>query len=140
MTRAPDEAADLAQATFVRGFSDLAHCHHPERVGAWLFRICVNLCRDHLKAPRRRDLSLQDVSTPMSDDRDLTRAVELREGLDRALATLPAEQREAFLLKHEDGYSYEDMSRLLGEHVPALKMRVHRARAALQESLQAFAP
>ena len=59
----------------------------------------------------------------------------------RALARLDAEQREAFLLKHVEGLSYEEMAELTGAGVSALKMRVKRAcdrlRGLLQEAYRA---
>ena len=58
-----------------------------------------------------------------------------RREVERALAALPAAQREAFLLKHVDELSYEEMSERLGTGVSALKMRVMRAREALQALL-----
>ena len=42
---------------------------------------------------------------------------ELRSDLDRALATLPASLREAFVMKHVEGRSYEEMADLLGTTV-----------------------
>jgi RNA polymerase sigma-70 factor (ECF subfamily) len=50
-----------------------------------------------------------------------------REEIDRALARLEALQREAFLLKHVEGLEYQEMARLTGARIPALKMRVKRA-------------
>jgi RNA polymerase sigma-70 factor (ECF subfamily) len=66
------------------------------------------------------------------------REAELRDGLGRALDHLDPEQREAFVLKHVDGRPYDEMSALLGVSVPALKMRVHRAREGLQTLLEAY--
>ena len=48
----------------------------------------------------------------------------------------PASLREAFVMKHVEGRSYEEMADLLGTTVGALKMRVHRAREALQALLE----
>ena len=56
--------------------------------------------------------------------------------LGRALEQLPVEQREAFVLKHVEGASYEEMAELTGAGVSALKMRVHRACARLRELLE----
>ena len=53
-----------------------------------------------------------------------------------ALGTLPEAQREAFLLKHVEGHSYEEMAEIMGSSVSALKMRVMRARESLQEALR----
>jgi len=137
MVGRPDEAADLVQATFVRGFRDLRRCRQPDRVGGWLFRIAANLCKDHLKSRRRRDVRIEDVEV-VADQTDPARGAELRGAIRSALDRLTPEQREAFLLKHEEGYSYEEMAELLGQPVPALKMRVHRARAELQSLLEKY--
>ena len=65
---------------------------------------------------------------------DLDRA-EVARAVTAALGTLPEAQREAFLLKHVEGRSYEEMAEMLGGSVSALKMRVLRAREALQAAL-----
>ena len=49
MSGNPDEAADLVQRALVQGFERLRTCREPERVGAWLFRIAANLCKDHVR-------------------------------------------------------------------------------------------
>ncbi|MGD2068984.1 MAG: RNA polymerase sigma factor [Gemmatimonadota bacterium] len=134
-----DEAADLVQTAFVRGFRNLARCD-PERVGGWLFRILSNLCKDHLKSPRRRHVRLDDPGElPQSGyggpEEELERR-ELARELERGLSRLTPEQREAFVMKHHEGLSYEEMSVTLGVAPAALKMRVHRGREALRTLLE----
>ena len=63
---------------------------------------------------------------------------EVRGRLRLALAQLTPDQREAFMLKHVEGRSYEEMAAVLDASVASLKMRVHRAREALQEMLEDF--
>ena len=63
-------------------------------------------------------------------------AEEMSEQVELALARLPVEQREAFLLKHVEEMSYEDMSAATGVSVPALKMRVKRASDTLRRLLE----
>ena len=58
--------------------------------------------------------------------------------LDAALAKLTPDQREAFVLKHVEGRSYEEMAAVLDVSAASLKMRVHRAREALQELLEDY--
>ncbi len=138
MTGRGDVAADLVQASLIKAYTSLDRCRNPEKFGAWAFRIVANQCKDYLKNVRRRNVDLDAVEPVAGDwdpDRDLERT-ELRRQLDAALGTLPAEQREAFVMKHEDGRSYEEMSELLDVSVGALKMRVHRAREALIELLE----
>jgi RNA polymerase sigma-70 factor (ECF subfamily) len=139
MTARPDDAADLVQAAFIRGYQRLGRCD-PDRVGGWLFRIVANLCRDYLKDPRRAQLPLADawpVAAPAEAGPEW--ALERREhgrALSEALAQLTAEQREAFLLKHYDGYSYAELAELLDAPEAAIKMRVYRAREALRALLE----
>lgn len=132
----PDSAADAMQEAFVRAFRSLASCRDVGRVKAWFFRILTNQCHDH-RARRRREASLQGQDPPARErsDADLTRA-ELRAAIEEALARLTPEQREAFVLRHVEEKSYEEMSKLLGAGVDALKMRVYRARDALRQQLE----
>ena len=57
---------------------------------------------------------------------------------DIALGRLTPDQREAFILKHVEGRSYEEMSAVLDIPRASLKMRVHRAREALKELMEDF--
>lgn len=139
MVRDADAAADLVQDTFVKAYTSLHTCQDPARFGAWVYRILVNRCKDHLKSRRRQTVPLEEdtACAPDSDNPalDADRS-DLRRSVERALATLPAAQREAFLLKHVEGRSYEEMAEMLDVSVSALKMRVMRAREALQGLLR----
>lgn len=140
MTGNSDVAADLVQASLIKAYTQISRCREPDRFGAWLFRILVNGCKDHLKSRRRRDMSLDTDAVPQplarSDpDHDLERS-EARRLLEGAIARLPEIQREAFLLKHVDGRSYEEIAELLNVSISALKMRVLRAREALKAALE----
>ncbi len=98
----------------------------------------ANACKDWLKNIRRTHLSYDEDDQPSgyaTPEEELDRS-ELRNDLDRALAQLAPSLREAFIMKHVEGRSYEEMAELLGTTVGALKMRVHRAREALQGLLE----
>ena len=136
MTGSPDVAEDILQASFIKAFSHLAEVRG--RFDAWLFRIVANGCKDWLKNIRRTHLSYDEddqPSTYATPAEDLDRT-ELRTDLNAALAHLAPSLREAFVMKHVEGRSYEEMAELLHTTVGALKMRVHRAREALQALLE----
>ena len=143
MVRDGDEAADIVQRAFVKGYHKLQTCGDPERVGGWLFRIAANLCKDHLKSRKRRDVSFEDLGAPViasgGPGEDLDRH-EVRRALLEAIEALTPGLREAFVMKHLEGYSYERMADLMDVSVSALKMRVHRARDELQERLAMLVP
>jgi len=136
MTGSPDVAEDILQTSFIKAYHHLGEVRG--RFDAWLFRIVANGCKDWLKNIRRTHLSYDEDDQPStfaSPDEDLDRT-ELRQDLDSALAQLAPSLREAFIMKHVEGRSYEEMADLLATTVGALKMRVHRAREALQTLLE----
>ena len=131
------DAEEALQDAFVRAYRGLGACREPDRFGAWFLRILVNRCRTR-GALRRRSAALF-----VNDEVALARAAARpdgdpgwREEIERALARIDALQREAFLLKHVEGLEYEEMARLTGARIPALKMRVKRACDHLRVLLQ----
>jgi RNA polymerase sigma-70 factor (ECF subfamily) len=135
----PDAAADLVQDSLVKAYTRLHTCNDPSRFAAWVFRILRNRCRDWLKNRRQHTVELQDDTLTTAGQEDAAQAVEraqLGRVVEAALARLPEAQREAFLLKHVEGLSYEEMAERLETGVSALKMRVMRAREALQVLLR----
>ena len=137
-----DDAADLVQRALVKGFRKLRSCRDPERVGAWLFRILANMCKDHVRSPRRADVSVSGLAAvlPGGGDPEADAAgAEIRGRVWSALDALTPEQREAFILKHVEGRSYEEIAAVMDLSVASLKMRVHRAREALRGLLEEYA-
>lgn len=137
LTGDPDAAADLVQDAFIKSYTHLATCADPARYGAWVFRILRNRCLDYRKDLRQRRTPIDDVPHLAAGDdpaRDADRADAVSH-VAAALARLPAAQREAFVLKHVEDLSYEEMAERLGASISALKMRVLRAREALAAML-----
>lgn len=132
-----EDAEEAVQDALVRAHRALGNCDR-ERFSAWAFRIVVNRCRT--VARRRqwwwtRSASLEQadrISAP-----DATADPAWREEISRALRVLSEDQREAFLLKHVDELSYEEISRVTGASIPALKMRVNRACEKMRLALEA---
>ena len=131
-----DAASDLVQDAFVTAYTRLRQCTDPARFRFWLFRILRNRCLDYLRDIRRRSVSLEDVTlVARGTPGDAASGSELRDTIQQALETLSADLREAFLMKHHEGRSYQEMAELAEASVPAMKMRVHRARESLREAL-----
>jgi RNA polymerase sigma-70 factor (ECF subfamily) len=132
-----EDAEEALQDAFTRAYRSLSRCEDPERFGAWLFRILVNRCRTVGARRGRR------ARTFVSDETALLEAAEehpaertaWREEIERALSRLRPEQREAFLLKYVEDLGYDEMAKMTGAGVSALKMRVMRACDRLRELL-----
>ena len=123
-----DDAEEAVQDAFIRVHRALPRYEEREAFEPWLFRILANRCRTAGGRARRHAdvVEYGDVpERPGTDGAD--DAFAWREAIQGALAALPREQREAFLMRHVEDLSYEDMSAATGARVSALKMRVKRA-------------
>jgi RNA polymerase sigma-70 factor (ECF subfamily) len=133
------DADDVLQMAFLRAFRALGSCKEPSRFGGWLYQIVVNECRTFGSRRRKRDLrfvSDQDViEQAIAPDDVYEGSGDFSERVEQALRLLPPDQREAFLLKHVEEKSYEEMAELTGVGVSALKMRVKRACETLRTTL-----
>ena len=132
-----DDADDVLQLAFIRAFRSLARCRDPERFRAWLYQIVINECRTYStrRAQRERRLVRDEIVVESASALATDQGIE-RDEIHRALGKLEPAQREAFVLKHVEELSYEEMSQLTGHGVSALKMRVKRACERLRELLE----
>jgi RNA polymerase sigma-70 factor, ECF subfamily len=131
------DAEDATQEALLRAYRALATYDVGASFRTWLFAILVNRCRTSLL---RRSRYVQRVVTDhdamyLATAHDAAPATELRIEIERAVALLDPDQREAFLLKHVEQLGYEEMAAVTGAGVSALKMRVKRACERLQELL-----
>ena len=136
MLSSRSDAEEAVQDTFVRVYRALPKYEEREAFEPWLFRILANRCRSagarerrHAEVVEYGDVPERSASSGHDD------AIAWREEIGLALAELPEEQREAFLMRHVEDLTYEDMSIATGAGVSALKMRVKRACDALRARL-----
>lgn len=129
-----DTAEDALQEAFIRAYQSLQSCREPNRFKHWFFRILTNQCHNARARRRLEPLDQHDAPARERADRPMEQD-ELGRAIERALNELTVEQREAFVMKHVDGRSYEEIAELLGAGVDALKMRVYRAREVLRKKL-----
>jgi RNA polymerase sigma-70 factor, ECF subfamily len=133
-----EDAEEVTQEALLRAHRALARYDGRTAFRTWLMSILINRCRTAMLQRRRRSARV------VLDERAVERAqveghsddVALRFTIERALARLEPGQREAFLLKHVEQLSYDEMAAATGVKVSALKMRVQRACERLQELLE----
>ena len=154
MTRSDADAAEIAQDTFLSAYQHLAEFRGEAAFGSWVHRIAANhaLMRlRHRKVVAEAEGQLSDpeftergslAHYPQSDwSRRADEKVldqELGEAIQQATDKLPEGYREVFLLKDAEGMSYEEIAQIMALSVPAVKSRLHRARLALRETIDAF--
>lgn len=130
-----DTSLDVVQDAFVKAYASLRDCQDPGRFRAWVARIGRNLCLDHLKNIRRMSIPLSQLERADEIPDGRPAAGDVEQTLREALLRLPPALREAFLLKHDAGYTYDEVAELTETSPSAAKMRVHRAREALRAFL-----
>lgn len=122
-------ADDLAQEVFVRVVRGAAAYDERERERAWVFRIARNVLLDYQRQRKRRPESaalVEQVGPPVQSV-----ALDVR----RALAALPSEERDAFLLAEVGGLSYAEIADTTASTAAAVRARIYRARLALRAHL-----
>ncbi|MDH4329065.1 MAG: sigma-70 family RNA polymerase sigma factor, partial [Nitrospira sp.] len=140
------EAEDLAQETFLAAYKALSTFRADSKFSTWLYRIAANKCKDWLRVKRpgegQYDLDADEsLDLYVTEDRTpelLLSQQQVAEELERAIQRLPPLYREAFLLKHVEGLSYEEMEEILGINGDTLKMRVYKGRVQLSRELAAL--
>ncbi|HKJ25115.1 MAG TPA: sigma-70 family RNA polymerase sigma factor [Myxococcota bacterium] len=138
--RLPDEAAveDVVQNTLL-AIHRSRHTYRPERpFGPWLRAVTRNAFVDHVRARGRRserEVSLEAVPEPAGEPAPAYEGSGLSPELERALAALPAAQREAVELIQLRGLSVAEAAVRAGVSIAALKVRAHRGYRALRASL-----
>jgi len=132
-----EDAEEAVQDTFVRVYDSLSRFRDDAAFDPWFFRILANRCRTLLAKRKRRYAIIEYGDLPAHAATPVAPSGELAAEIQLALDQLPAEQREAFLLRHVEDLDYEAISAVTGVGLSAVRMRVKRACDALRTQLNA---
>jgi RNA polymerase sigma-70 factor (ECF subfamily) len=149
-----EEAVDLTSDTFVQALKGLPNFRRQSQPYTWLYRIAVNLCKNHFRKKahrarffafsldRKRD-SEEGGEAPEIEDYSqepgrLVENQELQQQVQKAIAALPADLRTAVVLRDLQGLSYREIAEVVDCSLEAVKSRLFRARGILRERLAAY--
>ena len=129
------DARDVTQEALLDAWRGFARLRDPERVRPWLHAIVANRSRKHLRARRSRPRFISVSNWPEGTEDDRSTALAERDRLDRALDSLPADQRIALALHYALDLSVPQVAAVLSVPDGTVKSRIHagveRLRAAL---------
>src|SRR4051812_33248115 len=137
--RDEDDAEDLAQRAFINA-SERAGGWRGGSFKSWLFRIVVNLAKNHLRDVSRFDRSEEaqeheaDAEGPTAEERMIT--AQRQEALRAAVAKLPRRQREVLLLRIDADLPFAEVARTLGITEVNAKVNFHHAVQKLKKLVQ----
>ena len=151
MVRDRSLAEDLSQEAFIRAFKAIDSYNPAYRFSNWIFKIANNHTIDHLRRRKLDVISLdgsphattaqEEERTAFvlaSDDESPAAYVEHKElgsQIERAIGELRPEYRSVILLRHMEGYTYEEIAEVMGVPLGTVKTYLHRARAELKDLL-----
>jgi len=151
MMRNEEEAVDLSQEAWVKGWQRLAQFQGDSSFGTWMTRVVINLCLDQLrKQKRQRTESIEGMDeesggverhmpvVTVNPTAGLERA-ELRQRIDRALGLLSYEHRTVLVLHAFDEMEYKEIAKTMGCSIGTVMSRLFYARrkmAALLSDLR----
>lgn len=151
LTLDEDDANDLVQDTYLKAYRFFDSYEPGTNAKAWLFRILknsfINEFRKKSKQPAKVDYSDLE-NTYNSEDADSNKTVDLRTETERdkigdevatALNSLDVDFRTAIILCDLEGFTYEEMSKILDIPIGTVRSRLHRARNLLKEKLKLYA-
>jgi len=143
MTGRVEDAEDVVQETFVRAYRQLSRFEARSNFATWLYRIGFNCSIDYLRArPRRESSETDDKLEIMSGQNrgpsvdDLVYAGEISGRVQNALESLSPQERAAFLMRHYQGCSIEEICRVLDLRTNAAKHSIFRAVRKMRVALR----
>jgi RNA polymerase sigma-70 factor (ECF subfamily) len=142
IVRAHDVADDVTQEAFLRAWRALDRFELGRPFGPWVCRIAANLALNHVRSPRAREEGLPEghaeAPTGRAGPLEVVLDAEARDVLDRALASLPPEQRAVFVLRAFEELSYEEIAQALDLSAGTVMSRLFRARQRLVRALAPY--
>jgi RNA polymerase sigma-70 factor (ECF subfamily) len=141
------DAEDVVQEAFLRAYRQIGSYESRANFGTWVYRIAWNYALDLIRARKRHDEKRVDphredgraavdiVSSPEPEPDRVYYGAQVREHIDAALSALSEQERTAFLLRHCEGQSIDQIGAVLGTANSATKNAVFRAVRKLREAL-----
>lgn len=152
MMRHRERAEDLTQETFVKALNALESYRPDYKFSSWIFKIANNAAIDQLRRKELETLSIDGAPDADSADTARESALQLRDAgespldelearelgsaIERAIGQLRPEYRSCIILRHVEGYPYEEIAELLELPLGTVKTYIHRARNELKQVLE----
>ena len=149
MTRNEYDAEDVVQETFLRAYRRLKQFESRSSFGTWIFRIAVNAAFDLTRKQGRYEQAEQQMPDPEGGEHPLFQlpapepapdrlflSGELKRKVESVLASLSPQVRTAFVLRHYEGMSIEEIGSMLGLKESATKNSIFRAVQKLRKELE----
>jgi RNA polymerase sigma-70 factor, ECF subfamily len=130
-----EAAEDAVQDALLRGWRDLRSLRDAERFEAWMHRLLIRACHDHVRSRRRFAAEVRDIQDDRSDPGDDYAGVEARDEIERAFLQMSFDHRAVLVLVHYVGLSAPEVALILGIPPGTVYSRLHYAVRHMREAL-----
>ena len=134
-----DDANEITQKTFIKAYQKIDTLDEPGKFSPWIYRVANNLCIDELRrSGRNRMDSVADWSEHESESKSPHKHLEkneLSELLQKALMTLPDEQRVVVVMKQYEGFTFREISEILQQPENTIKSRMYYGLKSMRNTL-----
>lgn len=133
-----EEAEEVAQEIFLKVYLSFGSYQPKTKLSTWLFKIVVNSCLNKLRDKKKSSTFQLEENLSASPEDQPDRSLE-KEELKRlvrdAINSLPENQRAVIMLNKYEGFSYQDVAKILDCSVSAVESRLFRAKESLKKKL-----
>jgi len=144
-----DDASELAQEVFIRIYKSIKNFKGESSLSTWIYRITTNVCLDELRKRKNKNVVSLDEDVK-HEDGEIKRQVEdtgptpdiiaekneIRRVVKEAILSLPEDQRTVIILRDIQGFSYDEIAKIMNCPEGTVKSRINRSRQILRDRLK----
>mgnify|MGYP001118794884 FL=1 len=143
-----DDANELAQEVFLKAFRSINKFKGDSLFSTWIYKVTANVCLDEIRRRKKRMVFSLDEDMEFNDGEvkrqipdssptpDITAETnEIKNAVNKSIQELPEDYKSVIILRDIQGFSYDEISRIVNCPEGTVKSRINRARQALKKIL-----
>lgn len=153
ITKSAEDAEEVCQDVLLRIHHNIGDFKGNSSLSTWIYSIAVNACKMKLRGRKKEELLTMEGDLPELPEEYYQAAIinqwpekpdqilldeELKNRLEKAITELPPDHREILVLRDIEGFSTEEVSKILNLSIPNVKVRLHRSRLLLRKQLEKY--
>jgi RNA polymerase sigma-70 factor (ECF subfamily) len=144
-----EDASELAQEVFIKAFKSIGKFKGDSLFSTWIYKITTNVCLDEIrKRKNRKVISLDEnivyegneIKRQLKDEEPgpeiKAESNEIKKAVKESINELPEDYKTVIILRDIQGFSYEEIARIISCPEGTVKSRINRARQALKKILE----
>lgn len=137
MTKNQQDAEDIMQDIFLSVWKNIKKFNYQSKFSSWIYQIAVNHCIDKARKNKKVQFyPLSEIKAEGKSPEEIFHQKEIKQILRNAISKLNPKFKIYIILRDKEGFSYEEISKILKVSLNVVKINVHRAREQLAKELE----